>query len=59
MKQTLLTSLLAAVVAAMLAWVARGTYDEFIMGEGVFHVDNADATQRTIELVFPLSLIHI
>ena len=53
MKQTFLTSLMAAFVAAGVAWVARGTYDEVLMDDSVFHVVNADATQRTIELAFP------
>ncbi|MDP6988159.1 MAG: hypothetical protein QF903_01605 [Planctomycetota bacterium] len=53
MKQVLLTSLAAAVVAAGIAWVARGIYDEIAMDEGVFHVVNAAATQRTIELALP------
>jgi hypothetical protein len=53
MKRALCTSLLAAVVAAGIAWVARGLYDEIQMDVGVFHVVNADGTQRTIELAFP------
>lgn len=53
MKRVLLTSLLAAVVAAGIAWVARGIHDGITMDEGVFHVVNADAAQRTIALTFP------
>lgn len=52
-KKVILTSLVAAVAAAGIAWVARGIYDEVLMDAGVFHVVNAEATSRTIELVLP------
>ena len=53
MKKVILTSLVAAVAAAGIAWGVRGVYDEILMDAGVFHVVNAEATPRTIELVFP------
>ena len=53
MSRQIKASFLIAAIAAATAWFGRGTYDEFQMDEGVFHVVNADATSRTIELVFP------
>jgi len=53
MSRQVKASFLIAAIAAATAWFGRGTYDEFQMDEGLFHVVNADATSRTIELVFP------
>lgn len=53
MKRVLLASLLSAVVAAGVTWVARGIYDAVTMDQGVFHTVNADAVPRSIELTFP------
>ena len=53
MKRVLLSSLLSAVLAAGVAWIVRGTYDEIMLDEGVFHVVNAGAVPRSIELTFP------
>jgi hypothetical protein len=53
MKRILFSSLLSAVVAAGVTWVARGLFDELTMDEGVFHIVNADAVPRSIELTFP------
>jgi hypothetical protein len=41
------------IVAAVVAWGARGLHDEAPMDEGVFLVVNAGVTSRTIELRFP------
>jgi len=53
MKRILLASLLVAVVAGGGLWIARGIYDEALMDEGIFHVVNAGAEQRSIGLTFP------
>ena len=42
---------LIAAIAAAIAWFVRGTYDEFQMDEGVFHVVNADATWAMKNLI--------
>jgi hypothetical protein len=55
MKRTLLSTLLAvlAVAGTLGAWIARGVYDRATMDQGVFRVINANATQRTVVLLFP------
>ena len=53
MRCILLSGLLMSVVAGGGLWIARGIYDEIMMDDGVFHVINADASQRSIELTFP------
>lgn len=53
MRCFLLSGLLMSVVAGGGLWVTRGIYDEIMMDDGVFHVINADTSQRSIELTFP------
>jgi hypothetical protein len=53
MKKVLLSNVLVAVLAAGAAWFARGSYDELMLDEGMFHVINDTAAERSIELVFP------
>ena len=53
MSRQVKASFLIAAIAAATAWFGRGTYDEFQMDEGVFHVVNADDAPRTIKLAFP------
>ena len=48
MRCFLLSGLLMSVVAGGGLWVARGIYDEIMMDDGVFHVINADTSQRSI-----------
>ncbi len=53
MKRVLLSNVLVAVVVGAGLWLARGAYDRAFLDEGVFHVVNAGAAERSIQLVFP------
>ena len=53
MKRMLFSNLVVAVSIASVTWLARGTYDQHAMDNGVFYLINGDAESRSIELAFP------